>query len=281
LAQVELETATHDEAWRLAAGTVVPLVLDALSFAAGAPMLLRDCELTLKSEAGNRTRRGVYVRQLRYPNALFADEEVLNAAQQILNTDGPRLPLCWLRYSHQRELALEKYVFAWLGLEELAGDADIEKECPNCGNRVTYRSDNRQRGWELFQAANPETERREFDRDICGRARNSVFHGSVYPNPDFLVSLMGITGRTQRAVSQQLAAGFNLERAPEWGARAEQLFRMNLFFAWETAHPEDEFASDWSHDELRRIAEGYEPGRVDIVRDPNLRLLEQNDFAGW
>lgn len=68
---------------------------------------------------------------------------------------------------------------------------------------------------------------------------------------------------------------------PEWGVRAEQVFRMNLFFPWETAHPEDEFASDWPYDELRRIAEGYEPGRVDIVRDPNLRLLEQNDFAGW
>ncbi len=120
LAQVELETATHDEAWRLAAGTVIPPALDALSFAAGAPMLLRDCELTLKSEAGNRTRRGIYVRQLRYPNALFVlDAEIINRGQHILNTDGPKLPLCWLRYSHQRELALEKYVFAWLGLGKL------------------------------------------------------------------------------------------------------------------------------------------------------------------
>ena len=86
-------------------------------------MFLRDCELTLKSEAGHRTRRGIYIRQLRYPNALF----IVNRARQILNTDGPRLPICWLRYSRQRELALGKYVFAWLGLEKLAGDADIEK----------------------------------------------------------------------------------------------------------------------------------------------------------
>src|SRR5271165_5150369 len=60
IAQVDVETNNSEQAWGKASASLLPPILDALSFATGTPLLLRDCEVVLKSEPGHVARRALY-----------------------------------------------------------------------------------------------------------------------------------------------------------------------------------------------------------------------------
>src|SRR6266478_1271565 len=59
--RVSLEAANNRLAQEIASSKIVPPVLDALSFSTGTPLLLGECDLILKDEAGSQTRRAIYV----------------------------------------------------------------------------------------------------------------------------------------------------------------------------------------------------------------------------
>jgi len=75
--QLELAAANYEEPWGGAAGTLLPPVLDALSFAAGTPLLLRDLELVLKHETG---KQGCFFLMAPYTTSRKAKKETVLSA---------------------------------------------------------------------------------------------------------------------------------------------------------------------------------------------------------
>ena len=200
LTRVTVEAPDHEAAFSLCSGSVIPPCLDALALTSGRALLLGECELLLKDETGSSKRKGRYVGQNAPQEGVKLEETAIKAAQSICDCDrGPILPLCWLRYSNQRQLTLEKFLFAWLAFEELAGDTDIVSKCPHCTKGVSHRGADRNRAWELFSAANPTCERKVFDNEIWGRARNALFDGGKYPDPQFLLQLAKLVEPLQKS----------------------------------------------------------------------------------
>lgn len=279
LARIDIQAVGYREAQH-AAATFVPRVLDCLSFSTGVPMLLGLCELIFRSERGADIRRGVHTKERRFPLSVRLDQRELDFAQSIFDSAGPKLPLCWLRYSRQRELTLERFVFSWLGFEELAGDADIPATCAGCGEVATHRGADKARAWELFHAANPDVDRRNFDQAIWGRARNAMFHGSRYPDPNFLRDLEVLVAQLQATISRAVQTESQVEGVPNAPA-GQHIFNYETYFSWRTDNRGESFPNDWPATELQRLAEQAEPGRWNVLRHDNLTLHNHVDFANW
>ena len=65
---INTEATNHRTAHDQVASMLLPSILDALSFATGTPMLLGECELTLKDEAGSASRRAIYIGHRKSPS---------------------------------------------------------------------------------------------------------------------------------------------------------------------------------------------------------------------
>jgi len=139
IAQVEMEAASGEAAWNRTASGLLPPILDAISFATGTPLLLRDCELVLKDETGSKKRRALYVGHRHVPSLVPLQQDEIDEAKKILASgEGVRLPLCWHRYALDRELAHEQFVFNWLAFEALAGDTDVTSRCSLCHEELQH-----------------------------------------------------------------------------------------------------------------------------------------------
>jgi hypothetical protein len=139
VAQIEVEANNNEQAWVVVASNFLPPILDALSFATGTPLLLRDCELILKDEAGKAKRRVLYIGHRHVPSVAYLQDVEIEEMKTILATgDDLRLPLCWHRYALDRELAHEQFVFNWLAFEALAGDTDVPSRCPKCHEELNH-----------------------------------------------------------------------------------------------------------------------------------------------
>ena len=110
IAQLELQAENYEGAWSRAAGSLLPPILDALSFATGAPLLLRDLELALKDETGKQERRALYVGHRRVPALVQLGDMDIKETEKILAAgEELRLPLCWHCYALERDLAHERF----------------------------------------------------------------------------------------------------------------------------------------------------------------------------
>ena len=279
LAELNVEANGYRQAQTVGA-TLVPRVLDCLAYASGAPLLLGICELVLRAEIGSDVRRGVFTKERRMPADVRLGQDSVDFAQAIFDSDGPKLPLCWLRFSNQRELTLERFVFSCLGFEELAGDTDIETICPACGTATTHRGADKERAWELFRSANPNVYRRTFEREIWGRARNALFHGSQYPTPEFLRELQNLAPQLQSAVSAAVRAESNVEGVPH-AVVDRNIFHYETYFSWRTRERDDAFPNDWPKVELERLLAEANADQWQILREENLELHNARDFADW
>lgn len=279
--QTELEAPNNREAQTRAASTLLPPVLDALSFATGTPLLLAECELILKDEGGSGARRAIYVGHKKTPTKVPLAESAIADAGKLLQNKGLRLPLCWLRYALHRHLALDQFVFTWLAFEVLAGDADIPSRCPkcmqevqHCGSALTHRGASKERAAQIFQSANAETSIREFKNAIWDKARNKVFHGRNYPQPGYLMELFTIAGSLRKAAEKVIAETAGIpEGRPHH--RYEELFRVFLFVEWNTSDPAKKFADDWPKAALVERTAKAELNRVFAEAPPaNVTFLD-------
>lgn len=159
VARIEVEAAANKEAWAKASGTVLPPILDALSYSTGTPLLLRDCELVLKAQRGDKKRRALYIGQRHVPAlAALTNAEIAEANKVLSEGNNLRLPLCWHRYALDRQLAHDQFVFNWLAFEALAGNAVIASRCPkcqeelqHCGLPVAHGGSNKAEARRIFQ----------------------------------------------------------------------------------------------------------------------------------
>lgn len=282
LAQVELEANNYRDAQEVASSVLLPPILDAFSFATGTPLLLGECELVLKDEAGSATRRAVYVGHKKTPTPVELTENALAETERILESaQGPRIALCWQRYALHRQLALDSFVFQWLALEALAGDADVTTPCPHCRQPVTHRGTNKARARELFIAANPEVSAQQFNRRIWGEARNNAFHGRSYPEPAFLAELYALTKQLQLGVDVQLRKDFGLTERKAAIHHYEQLYRVFLYPEWKTSNPGDRYATDCPLGALAEIASEHKFGAFVELADREFKLVNYGEFENW
>jgi hypothetical protein len=270
--RVDIDGANNQQAQLRASSAIIPPVLDALAFSTGTPLLLMHCCLVLKSEAGSSRRRLIYCENVRQSLPARLTNNAVEDAQRILSTEnGPDLPLCWHRYAIQRSLALDKFVFQWLAFESLAGKKQIPTTCPRCGAHVTHcelnllhEGSNRENAYALFSRAELATSFKEFTRDIWGTIRNSVFHGTKYPSPDFLLQLNSLWPKLRRACDSEFNAryGFREQERPVRNTES-YLYKFN-FLEWQTKTPENNFASDFPWVAFHRSVEKMGVGDLRI-----------------
>src|ERR1700722_10665147 len=190
---VEIEGENFADA-DIRAHSFLPPVLDAVSFSTGTPLLVLHWDLITKDESGCKTRRAIWCQKTETPIPIQIEQDAIDEARKILAQDAePTLNLCWHRYALQRNLTLDRFVFQWLAFEGLAGKKQIPTICPacrteatHCETRLTHEGSDRDKAQNIFSRCNPDVSAQEFKRDIWGRARNSVFHGSMYPSPELL-----------------------------------------------------------------------------------------------
>lgn len=288
---IEMEATNNREAQYFATSTLLPPVLDALSYATGTPLLLGECELILKNEAGNATRKAIFVGHRSHPSRVRLSAKEIQEVEEILaNGDDLRLPLCWHRYALDRRLTLEQFVFHWLAFEALAGDADVVTRCPQCQAQIqhcekliTHRGSNKACAREVFLAANPEVPVADFNGKIWGKARNSVFHGRHYPEPRYLVELNDLSVLIHRATDKRIATELALEEREQTHHGYESQYRLFLFVEWETRDRTVQFADDWPAEHLARMTAEPVPGAAyRDAEDAGIRVLDyQRESPAW
>ncbi len=117
--RVDVEAGNYREA-DVAAQDVLQPVLDAVSFSTGTPLLARHWDFILKGEAGSKTRKAIWREFGKEPAPHRLTERAIDEVQQILVQTEESLELCWHRYSLQRNLILDRFVFQRLAFEALA-----------------------------------------------------------------------------------------------------------------------------------------------------------------
>ena len=286
--QTKLEAANNREAQAKAATDVLPPLLDALTYTTGTPLLLVECELILKDEHGNATRRAIYVGHKASPTKIALTDEAAAEAAKVLQVEPLKLPVCWHRYALYRQLTLDQFIFNWLSLEALAGDADIPSRCPkchkeleHCGLAVSHRGSSKTRAAEIFRAANSAASVSQFNSNIWNTARNKVFHGRSYPSPAYLGELASTSELLRKAAERRIAdvAGIPHQR-PYY--RYEDLYRVFFFAEWKTSAPEQPFAADWPQAVLISRTAKAELNQVFMEAAPeNATFLDYAQSATW
>jgi len=263
IARIEVSATDNRVAWRVAASTLVPPILDALSFATGTPLLLRDCELVLKDQAGLDRRRALYIGHRHVPSIRELRTAEIDEANKILEgAEDLRLPLCWHRYALDRSLVIEQFIFNWLAFEALAGDSDVATRCPKCQTElahcdvpITHRGSSKTAAREIFQKAYPATTDKEFNNQIWNKARNYVFHGRKYPEPKYLLELLEHSQELHAAVDKRVDKMLGLGNRPRPHSGYETLDRRFIFVEWRTQSPSSQFASDFPLHHLMAMTE--------------------------
>jgi|SRR6185312_982172 len=292
LAELKIHATNAADAWDKCSTVVLPKLLDSLSFATGTPLLLRDAEYMLKDEAGRTTRRMLYIGEKRRLHQIPIEQIDVEDTNKILAANADfRLPLCWHRYALDRTLALEQFVFNWLGFESLAGDADIPNRCPrcqnqleHCGHAISHRSSDKAEAKKIFKDVYPETTDKEFNRRIWGDARNDVFHGSKYPAPQYLGELLQISQKLHNVIDHRIGniAGISNRLRPHTGY--ESWNRRFIFIDFITQHPNSGFAPDWPQTHLSAMNDDDDASGPahQAAFDAGIKFVDYNkEYPNW
>jgi hypothetical protein len=284
LAYLDVEAPNAQQAETRASEDLLPQTLDALSFATGTPLILQPCELILKHEIGAVARRALYVNVSSTSDPVKPSRAELEEAQHILDRDaGPDLALCWHRYAVHRGYVFDRFLFQWLALEGLAGTIQVPANCPKCGEVRTHSGTDKKQAYAIFSASNPEVTRKAFNDDIWGKARNAVFHGRAYPQPNFLGPLRTLGVKIRDACTVSFQNQYGLAKRPR-PFRDSTTWLHYFFLEWETADPSVAYVNDFPEDDVSHLGGRHVPGEVGFIdsKVKGLKLLDINkDYKGW
>jgi len=284
LACVEVEAPNAQQAETRASEDLLPQTLDALSFATGTPLILQACELILKHEIGAVERRALYVNVSSTSDPVKPSPVELEEAQHILDSGaGPDLALCWHRYAAHRGYVFDRFLFQWLALEGIAGTIQVPVNCPKCGEARTHSGTDKQKAYALFSASNPEVTRKAFNDDIWGKARNAVFHGRAYPQPNFLGHLRTLSKKIRNACTVSFQDQYGLAKRPR-EFRDARTWLHYFFLEWETTDPSAAYVNDFPEAAVSHLGGRHTHGEVGSI-DSNLKGLKildiNKDYKGW
>ena len=119
-----------------------------------------------------------------------------------------------------------------------------------------------------------------FSRQIWGKARNSVFHGSNYPDPELLTDLNRLTPKLQSTIAAEMANSYGFEHPPAANER-DWILHYYTFFGWDTAAVEERFPQDWPRDRIYRLVNEAEPDRWNVVPWNDVRIFGAQHFQNW
>jgi hypothetical protein len=266
---VEVEGENYREA-DVAAQSVLQPAMDALSFSTGSPLLILHWDFIVKGETGSKTRRAIWCEKRAEPAPLRLTEKAIAEAQQILKEEGESgLELCWHRYALQRNLVLDRFVFQWLAFEGLAGKKQIPTICPICKTEVTHcekpllhEGSDANNAYRLFVRIEPTSSLAEFKREIWGKSRNAVFHGTKYPSPKFLLGLSLLSPKLRKACDEEFSKRYKLEDRPRSSQDLDfHVYRYNMI-EWQTANVEIGFAEDFPWEAVNKELGNMESGEI-------------------
>lgn len=279
---IEVEVCCESANWREAVGLttdrIIPPVLDVIAFHRNTSMLLISTRLVLKAEALSRQRRAVVLDERLFPTTWFINSDMANEINQILadKVPVPRMALRWLRDSYRSGTIRERFVPAWLALENLAGPKTVEKQCPDCGHKFhPYSSANRDAAYKIICEFAMGVDEKTFDQ-WWHALRNSVFHGGKEPDSKFLLDLSSATKKIIYAVEKSLAKRLNLtfRNRPVGPVSRDSVHYRHFYVEFESTNPKEEFAQ--LVPTLGQLEEAHrgEPA-------PNLRLLDWKKMNDW
>jgi hypothetical protein len=183
--RIRLATVVEDANWSSAINTaekMISPVLDAISLHYKVDMMLHSAVEVVKAEDGN-TRRAVLVDIQVADVPAFLNQQAINDIQEFLNANPPvkRSAVRWMRYYYRPLTTLDRFVFAWMAFENMAGSSKNVNACTVCGSPGCPHSIlDTNNAFGLIHNADSTIDRGTFDglftswrRDL----RNPVFHG--------------------------------------------------------------------------------------------------------
>jgi hypothetical protein len=276
----EAEVSCEAESWKaavtLAIDEIIPPILDVVSFHRHTPMLLGTPTRVLKAEPEASRRRAILINTKRDPNTYLISGTNVAEINELLSRDFrfPGPVLRWLRNAYRPLPIRDRFVFAWLALENLAGLKTIAKTCPSCGVALpSYGSGDRDAAYALIQASDPNVSEQEF-KVWWNELRNSVFHGGREPHAGFLAQLRAASDVILKAVNERVARtlGLDPESRPRIPIGEEQVYYRHHFIEFDCAQRESEFASPVPDvQELEEI----------IDRMGDISVLAGAELIGW
>jgi len=282
LTEVVVEAENLSAAHGIAAQDVIPKVLDALSFATSSSLLLGHRALAVKSQRGEARRRAYSVVSKEEPRAVDLLPLAVEETRTILGA-GLSLPLMWQRHALRPGLIPERFVFQWLAFEGLAGTAEIPHQCTKCGEVYgSHQSSSKLRAREIYRNKHPQVSIQQFNKEVWGDKRNSVFHGSRYLTPVFLAELDKEIERLRMACRKVFTENYGLpERADVVFFDKKQLL-YHTSFEWTTADIDAEFAQDVPTDILDALAsgDGFEALNGERARAIDFQIMNSID-SNW
>jgi hypothetical protein len=289
--QVDVAAANYQEA-NVKAQPVLQSVLNALSFSTGSPLLILHWDFIIKDEAGSKSRRALWCEKLKEPATVQLTQRSIDEAKRILNSGGESsLPLLWHRYAIQRNLIIDRFLFQWLAFEGLSGKRNIPTICPTCKADVTHcekpllhEGSDRKRAHALFSQVAPDYSESEFIREIWGRARNSMFHGTRPPDPALLGQLQSLSPKLRDACDREFARLYKLGNEPHRAQDLELHFYKYNMFEWQTANAASRFADDFPWDAALKEFGNMRPGEVRMAFPetwPFKRLNFDTESGSW
>lgn len=255
---------------------IVPPILDTVAVQMHTPLMLGTPTRVLKGEPGARRRKVILINKKTLPTICKISPEIASRINAVLATESkvPRPALRWLRNSYRPLPIRDRFVFAWLALENLAGAKDVVKTCPQCNfSFPPFRSANRDGAFEVLRSVDAGVEKKEFDRwwyDL----RNAVFHGSKEPGSRFLAELRQVSDRILLAVNKFVERQAELDFAfrRKVPVTNEDVYYRHHFLEFDCHQPEEEFAPEVPNvDRLEEV----------IDRQGETRRLMNGDLLSW
>jgi hypothetical protein len=273
--------------WRdadMKAQRVLQPILNALTFCTGQSTLLLYWDLILKDEAGSRPRRALWFHKSEALNHFNLREGLAEEVQKLLDSKlESDIALCWHRYAVQRDLTLDRFVFQWLAFESVAGQTPVNRPCENCGHVFTHQAADRVSAFRMLRAVDPNITEKEFKRDVWGRDRNGVFHGSKYPSPEHLRRLNELTPKLRKACENETSRRVGLEDRQRPMGETHTHFYLTQFIQWNTDKIDRQFAADFPADAVAKEFTGREVGAawMSLPSDQFTTLNFPKDAEGW
>ncbi|MFZ0662493.1 MAG: hypothetical protein WAM66_07375 [Acidobacteriaceae bacterium] len=255
-----IEAASWRNADVKAQGVLQP-IMNALTFCTGQSTLLLYWDLILKDEAGSETRRALWCHKSETLNHFNLREGLAEEVQKLLDNKLD-IALCWHRYAVQRDLTLDRFVFQWLAFESLAGQTLVNRPCEKCGHIFEHQAADRISAFKMLLAIDPDITEKEFKRDVWGRDRNGVFHGSKYPNPEHLWRLNKLTPKLRTACEKETSRRVGLEDRQRPMGETHSHFYFIHFIQWNTNEIDSQFVRDFPADAVAKEFTGREMGAV-------------------
>jgi len=171
--------------------------LDALSFHRNATCLVSHFEQVLKNEKGSRQRRLVQLDATTSPDFCHLDAHIISEVGSLTEplTELPGTAARWLRNVYRPITPVERFMYSWLALENLAGPTLRRPHC-NCGEILQcvkchklapeYSTGNRDAAFEIVKDQGVDKKTFLY---WWNELRNGVFHGGKKLDTKFINEL--------------------------------------------------------------------------------------------